>query len=312
MKNIGIENIPTYTLRPSENGNHYVLTMGNNAKTMLLNGNFTSIVWYVTQEFHAHDFWEICLVLRGNSLQRFPNWSEPMKPGSVYILRPHDVHCITPLQPEMPENLQCSHYIHRDIYIPVEKMRHICDSLDKNLYAALFSRDEPLFTVLSADETDKIESSFNYFTMQNENFDFMHTVIVSHILCSVLENRRYAKTVYPAWLTQLLTDLDKEDYMVKDIREIVDSVGYDQSYLCRQFKKYTNQTLVEYIHKRKCSYSAFMLSHTEISVAQIAQRLQFADASTYIRIFKKINSVTPGQYRKRLLKLLRERESQGD
>lgn len=291
---------PMYTMRKLDKENNWALTIENNIQLLLPHGNLTSIVWHVTQEFHCHDFWEISLVLRGNSTQRFLDKSEPMQSGSVYVMRPHDVHCITPDKPEMPKDMQSSPYVHRDIYIPIDKMQRICNALDANLYTDLLSRKYPLSALLSADETNRLESSLNYFGGLNEDFERMHSVIVSHILCSVMENQRYAQIEYPPWLTQLLTNLDREDFMTKSVQEIIHTVGYNQSYLCRQFKQYTGQTLVEYIHKRKCSYSVLLLPSLGIPVSQIAQRLHFADESTYIRIFKKLYRVTPGQWRKRL------------
>lgn len=301
---IGKNNIPKYTLKPAKVNNDYVLSIGKNADIMLRGGKLTSIVWYIVEEFHSHDFWEICLVLRGNSVHRFPDRTESMRPGSVYLMRPHDVHYISPVQTEKPLNMQAAAYIHRDIYIPDEKMKRICAALRSDLYDELLAADRPLSAVLSADETNRLESSLNYFTSQSEDFEFMHTVIVSHILCSMLENRRYVQTEYPLWLIELLKNLDRESFMIKSMKEIVQSVNYNQSYICRRFKKFTGQTLVKYIHKRKCSYSLFLLSDSTISIAQIAERLAFSDESTYIRIFRQVYGATPGQWRKNYLNTL--------
>lgn len=298
------KSVPVYTLQPFDNDGNYWLCIENGIRMPLLNGNLTSIVWHVTQEFHSHTFWEICLVLRGTSTQNFLDKSEAMQPGSVYIMRPHDVHCISPTQREMPADLQSSPYVHRDIYIPIEKMKRLCDSLGEHLYEQLLSSKYPLSAVLPTTEMNQLEASLNSADEQNENFDFMHSVIASHILCSVLEKQRYPQSEYPSWITNLLVDLDREDFMTKSVREIIDTVGYNQSYVCRQFKKHTKQTLVEYIHKRKCSYSLLLLPSSGIPVAQIAQRLQFSDESAYIRIFKKTYGVTPGQWRKKLSKTL--------
>lgn len=297
-------NYPMYTMRRLDDHNNWALTIEKNIQLMLPHGNLTSIVWHVTQEFHCHDFWEISLVLRGSSTQRFLDKTEPMQPGSVYIMRPHDVHCITPDKPEMPKDMQSAPYVHRDIYIPIEKMKRICGALDENLYETLLARKYPLSASLSVSETNSFESTLNYFAGLDEDFAMMYSVIVSHILCTVMENQRYAQIEYPSWLTQLLVNLDREDFMTKSMREIIDSVGYNQSYLCRQFKKYTNQTLVGYIHKRKCSYSVLLLSGFGIPISQIAQRLQFADESAFIRTFKQIYGITPGQWRKQLSKSL--------
>lgn len=293
-------NYPVYTLRKLDDENNWLLTPKQGYRRMLAHGNLTGLVWHVTQEFHCHDFWEICLVLRGNSMQRFLDRSEPMQQGSVYILRPQDVHCITPDKLERPENMQSSPYVHCDIYVPIDKMKRICATIDVNLYDRLFTRTRPLSALLSVNEINRLESTINFYGSLNDDFDGIHSVIVSHILCSVIENQRTAQSTYPAWLSSLLVNLDCEDFMTKSVREIIDTTGYNQSYLCRQFKRYTNQKLVEYIHKRKCSYSIHFLSDPNVSISQIAQRLHFTDESGYIQIFKQIYGMTPGQWRKRL------------
>lgn len=298
--NKDVMDYPKYTLHKLDDGDNWLLTPKHGFQRILTHGNLTGHVWHVTQEFHCHDFWEICLVLRGNSVQRFLDREEPMKQGSVYILRPQDVHCIKPNKLERHENMQSAPYVHCDIYVPIEKMKRICAAIDEQLYNRLLTRAHPLSTCLPVNEINHLESTINFYGNLNENFDGMHSVIVSHILCSVIENQRTVQSTYPAWLSQLLISLDCEDFMIKSTREIIDTAGYNQSYLCRQFKRYTNQTLVEYIHKRKCSYSIHFLSDPNISISQITQRLHFTDESTYIRIFKQIYGMTPGQWRKRL------------
>ncbi len=41
-----------------------------------------------------------------------------------------------------------------------------------------------------------------------------------------------------------------------------------------------------------------MLVETDISVAEIAERLSYSNAQNFIRLFKKHMDITPGQYRK--------------
>lgn len=176
-------------------------------------------------------------------------------------------------------------------------MKKICNALREDLYDELISRKYPLSSVLPESEISHLEATLNSFN-DTENFAFMHSVIVSHILCSVLESQRYPTSQLPAWITELLINLNREDFMTKNIQAIVQTTGYNQSYVCRQFKKYVNQTLVEYIHKRKCTYSLLLLPNIDISIAQIAQRLQFTDESAFIKIFKSIYTITPGQWRK--------------
>ena len=205
---------PVYSLQPLANGKDYLLCIENGLKLPLPNGNLSTVVWHVTQELHCHDFWEICFVVKGSSIQHFLDRSENMHVGSVYIMRPHDVHCISPLQKEMPQNIQSAPYIHRDIYIPCDKMEKICNALREDLYDDLLSRKYPLSSVLPESEISHLEATLNSFN-DTENFAFMHSVIVSHILCSVLESQRYPTSQLPAWITELLINLPRDWKLTK-------------------------------------------------------------------------------------------------
>ena len=303
MKDVKKQNyIPVYTLQKLNDQPDYSLLIDNDYRFFFKKGNLTNIVWHVTQEYHSHNFWEICLVIKGNSLQRFPDRApKPMEPGSVYLLRPHDAHCISPDQIKKPSSMETSNYIHRDIYIPTEKMKQVCGALREDLYDELLNANEPLNAAISHSETKHLESLLNSYTGKDEDFSFMHTVVVSHILCMLLERRQYNKAEYPEWINTLLANMNREEFMTKDIQEIIRSIGYNQSYVCRQFKKFTSQTLTDYIHFRKCSYSTSLLSNFDIPISKISYRLNFSDQSAYTRIFKSFYRITPGQWRKRLL-----------
>lgn len=293
--------IPVYILKKLNANSDYSLTIDNGFKFIFKRNYLTNTVWHVTQEYHKHNFWEICLVIRGNSLQRFPDRRPiEMSRGSVFILRPDDVHCISPIQTNAPEDLETSNYLHRDIYILPEKMERLCNALQDNLYTDLLNGETPLFVNLSKTETHRLESLLNTYAGRNDDFDYMHSVIVTHILCAALEHQFYEKAEYPEWLNHLLANLNRENYMTMSIPEIIKTVGYNQSYICRQFKKYTQKTLTDYIHFCKCRYSTTLLSNIDIPISKIAHRLVFADQSAYTRIFKSFYNITPNKWRMQL------------
>ena len=74
-------------------------------------------------------------------------------------------------------------------------------------------------------------------------------------------------------------------------------LGTSQSNLSHLFKKDTNLTLSEYIDLLKMDCAKKMLAQPDMSVNVISQRLGYANASTFIRKFKKLEGITPGEYR---------------
>ncbi len=274
----------------ANNNESFAISMNNSV--------YTRIIWATAPTYHKHSFWEICFAIKGKGIQHFPNRTEPVMPGSIWILRPDDVHYVETIGDT--RSIATSVYAHRDIYISKQKMQRIADALEEGLYERLLNAPEPLSTVLPPVYTTQLESILNHYSATERDFEFMHSVIVSHILCCVLEQKKSLKKEYPKWLNSLILNLNREEFMIKPMDEIISSTGYSQSYVCRQFRRYMNTTLVQYIREKKCTYSLALLNNLDIPIIDIAYRLRFADESAYINIFKDFYHMTPGQWRKKI------------
>lgn len=140
-------------------------------------------------------FWEICLVLNGKGKHSFLDHTADMYAGTMWLLRPNDVHKIEPLPSE--PSLKSS-YAHRDIYIEENTMRRILNAFEDNLYEKLLHADKPLFAHIPLPELTSIESMISYYSLNESNFEFMHSVLTSHILACAFEQNNYiVKTINP-------------------------------------------------------------------------------------------------------------------
>ncbi|CAH0120864.1 HTH-type transcriptional activator RhaR [Paenibacillus sp. CECT 9249] len=70
------------------------------------------------------------------------------------------------------------------------------------------------------------------------------------------------------------------------------------SYLSDRFKKETGSTITAYINRRKIEESKNFLTHTNISISEIALLFKFCNQSYYSHLFKKCTGMTPKQFRK--------------
>jgi AraC-like DNA-binding protein len=68
----------------------------------------------------------------------------------------------------------------------------------------------------------------------------------------------------------------------------------------RRFKKKTGLTFVDYINSLRLSRAAELLKDSRLSLLEVALSSGFNNQSHFNRMFKKINRVTPGQYRRDL------------
>ena len=93
------------------------------------------------------------------------------------------------------------------------------------------------------------------------------------------------------------------DYVSKHYREkimladIANGVGLSENYLSKLFAKATGMRLQDYIAKHRVNRSAGLLSHTEMSITDIAIYVGFPSQSYFGRVFKKYMGITPLKYR---------------
>ncbi|GAB7053647.1 helix-turn-helix domain-containing protein [Paenibacillus sp. YK5] len=74
-------------------------------------------------------------------------------------------------------------------------------------------------------------------------------------------------------------------------------------YLSRVFKKEIGVTFIEYLTDYRMTMAKMMLEHTDLKITEIADRLNYTNSTGFIRTFRKLTGMTPGQYRQTLSKL---------
>ncbi|MNP16773.1 HTH-type transcriptional regulator YesS [compost metagenome] len=71
------------------------------------------------------------------------------------------------------------------------------------------------------------------------------------------------------------------------------------SQFSHMFKAEVGMTPSEYVIAYRMEKARVMLEETDSKVSEIAERLQYNNSQNFIRVFKKMNGMTPGEYRSR-------------
>ncbi|AZH30274.1 MULTISPECIES: helix-turn-helix transcriptional regulator [Paenibacillus] len=79
---------------------------------------------------------------------------------------------------------------------------------------------------------------------------------------------------------------------------IGDRLHYNPNYLSSIFKKEYGTTFSEYLMGYRLQMSKKWLVETDMTIKEIAERLQYHNSQNFIRSFRKKEQVTPGAYRK--------------
>jgi len=80
--------------------------------------------------------------------------------------------------------------------------------------------------------------------------------------------------------------------------EVAEYMGLSARQLSRIFERETGMTLGEYIADARQKKNRTLLMDPELTIADIAGQMHYNDASAFTRAFKRIEGVTPNQFRK--------------
>ncbi|MNZ81475.1 Arabinose operon regulatory protein [compost metagenome] len=81
------------------------------------------------------------------------------------------------------------------------------------------------------------------------------------------------------------------------IQSLSEKFYLSPTYLSQLFKKEVGENFVEYLSHRRIEYACKLLAETEMTVSQIGEKCGFNDYFYFTRIFKRLNGMTPTQYR---------------
>ncbi len=69
-------------------------------------------------------------------------------------------------------------------------------------------------------------------------------------------------------------------------------------YLCREFKHYTNSTVIQYINITRIMNAQRKFMETDKNITQISKETGFSNITHFNRVFKMVTGMTPSSYRK--------------
>ena len=125
--------------------------------------------------------------------------------------------------------------------------------------------------------------------------------------------RRYIKKNFIDPIIQARTDyLEKNSNSILDdiihlieekegnisLTECAEILGVSQTYIWKLLKMERDKSFLDYVEEYKLKQAKHMLLNTTMSVAEIAEKLNYTNAQNFIRFFSKNVGVTPGKFRK--------------
>ncbi len=90
------------------------------------------------------------------------------------------------------------------------------------------------------------------------------------------------------------------DDPTRTVSELAALSGLGEEHFCRIFKRRMGCRPLEYITAQRMERAKLLLETTELTVAQIGERVGLRSPSYFVRVFRESCGVTPGEYRQSL------------
>jgi AraC-like DNA-binding protein len=154
-----------------------------------------------------------------------------------------------------------------------------------SVHAGEFANDSVDLTLIDA----SIDSLWHQLTEQ-DGFDNRVAVITKW-----LSGRTYKITNQDTALNYFLNNWH---HNVPSVTELSKTICYSPRHLARKLNSLTGMNTEEVLLYKKYLHSINLIQFTKLSLTEIAYSCQFTDQSHFIKTFKSLAAMTPGEYRK--------------
>lgn len=126
-----------------------------------------------------------------------------------------------------------------------------------------------------------------------EVHDIMELTAV--ILAHEVQKNKHKKSSYV--LEQCKNYISRNIFSRIYLKEIAGYVGMNPSYLSRLFSEKEGITIQQYIQREKTRTACNLLKYSDRSIADIAQYMGFQSQSSFTKVFKRWQNMSPLEYR---------------
>ena len=142
---------------------------------------------------------------------------------------------------------------------------------------------------LSTSIAKRIETARNMLDIVNINREFVHKY------CLLVKN--YALKGYSEIIANSINYIEFNLTEELTLNSLSEKLDINPSSLSSKFKKEVGQTLTDYINHRRVNASLILLVTTRLPIGEVAEKVGYLNENYYSRIFKKLQGMTPREYR---------------
>lgn len=235
---------------------------------------------------HYHDYFELYFLEYGQRYHMIQNQLYCITSKEFIVLPPHVMH-----------------HSYSDDDMPFKRLL-LYFSPESVLFPEVLETLRPAASVFRTDSrtSQDIHHLLNEILKEQEHqehfFQESLTMLLNQLLIKVTRcNKVILEPQENLRITTILRYIHQhytEDLALNDLSK---TFYLSQFHLCREFKKYTNSTIVQYINHLRIIHAKRLLSETDKTVTDVSKLVGFSSLSHFGRTFKAITGVAPTKWK---------------
>ena len=245
---------------------------------------------------HAHDFYEVFLMVEGTALHCINGERQVLRAGTLVLIRPDDTHAY-----EMVAGGRCQ-------FINVAFETALFEALmrylgDPSLAGRLTQPSRLPHVSLAQTEAGLLRARLSSFALLPHGdaaaARLQFRLLLAEIVRLLLpEQEAGAVRNHPAWFADLLVRMREQACFSEGLPAMVRISGKSAAYLSRVFRRETGETPTDHVNALRLNYAANLLAQSDTEVLGICLDAGFGNASHFHHLFKARFGMSPQQYRR--------------
>lgn len=244
---------------------------------------------------HYHDGYEIFYINDGSRNFFINDIEYRLNRGSVLLVKPFEMHfsfsCENPAHERYVINFKREHL---ESFLTDREFKEIDILFEKRILKLGIDMQKYIATLLDIMDADN-----------KENSDFVKKAVVSELihLCHLLQKEPADKNDFlelsPIFeAVKYINENFRQDLSLSDLSSLTHLAP---AYFCRQFKKITGATFLQYLNNIRVNKAHLVLTTTDKSISTIAEECGFSSVAHMTRIFNKNYGMPPSKFDRKKL-----------
>lgn len=264
----------------------------------------------VMAQAHIHDYIEILYALSGEYNITLNNTEYYFTVGDLVIINSYEIHNITALT-EGKNKYIVIKFVPEILYTNSQSLFEMKYAmpfiLNESTHQKIFLKKEIEHTVVPG----IIQLIYEEFTKKNYGYELAMRANIINLFLFILRswhNRNMNLNLDVSLNKDMIERLqDVFEYIENNYQNDITSLEMSKicnlsySYFSRAFKKIMRKSFKEYMNYFRITKAEKLLISSNLNITEIAQAVGFSTSSYFIEQFKKYNSISPKQFRKKYL-----------